>query len=185
MITILISKFVGELIEKESIYNALIIEAGFPYLSKEKSTQKDSVKNIMTLVTPDTCINLKSIQYEDGYYKIDHQAIKKLLDFPFKGFPVLKNRMFMGFVSRDKLQKYKTQHWMSDVWLSMDTNNRSSNIDDEQLVFVDNDYLRMSENQDVWVLLEYFKRLGLKYIFIVEKERLVGMVTKKDLLCRT
>ena len=185
MITILISKFVGELTEKESIYNALIIESGFPYLSKEKSTQKDIVKNILTLVTPDTCIHLNSNQYEDGYYKIDHQTIKTLLDFSFKGFPVLKNGLFMGFVPRDQLQKYKTLHWISEVWFSMDLQNVSNSIDDEQLVFVGNDYLRMSENQDVWVLLEYFKRLGLKYVFIVENQRLIGMVTKKDLLCRT
>lgn len=98
MITVLISKWVGDLLVPKGLYDSLIDLNGYPFLNPEETKIKHSLsRDVMT--SHDTMSYLRS----DGHTLTSLEEL--IVTLPFKGYPILdsKDNTIIGFIGRSEL----------------------------------------------------------------------------------
>ena len=182
VISLMISKFFGDWLNPDSISEGLIKLKGFPYLSQTQeyhlfSTAWSTMTNVSDLcVIPEKRLSLS--------------AIDALLEQGFSGFPIVKSdidMILLGYISADELkyavQKAKMDRRHCDAELICCF--ISDNPGREYINFspyTDKCPLVVSEKISSEVVIEMFRKLGLRYLIVADQGILKGLITKKDIL---
>ncbi|EFC37022.1 chloride channel ClC-3 [Naegleria gruberi] len=186
MLSVMFAKWVGDAFNRESIYELNIEMNQYPFLHNDEVDTDDTAKHIMTTH------KLKVIFVEGATVGEVRQSLLRE-GLKLYGFPIVDNsddRRVLGFITQAALQ---------DALL---TNDRRIN-DQTEIVFSD---LHKSERQISLInkidlssfldeipiqvptqmpgdrLYNMFRAMGVRYCLVLHNSKLVGIITKKDLV---
>lgn len=191
MVAVMTSKWVGDALGKEGIYDEHILLNGYPYLdTKEEFTHTTLAGDVMKPkrnAAPLTCIPKNGFTVGE---------IEQLLDdYRFNGFPVIvdeQSQMLTGFVSRRDL-KVAIHHGRlrddqivtaSKVYFSK----RPPTIGVDSIPplslrhILDASPFTASDVTPMETIIDMFRKLGLRQVLITHNGKLLGIITKKDVL---
>eukprot|EP00055_Hartaetosiga_balthica_P016283 m.102157 g.102157 ORF g.102157 m.102157 type:complete len:828 (-) comp9074_c0_seq3:1928-4411(-) len=195
MLAILISKWVGDAFNKEGIYDRHIAFKQYPFLdNKHQFVKNTQAKHVMQPPhdSGKTPIVLPTKGLTIGFLE------KILSSTKFIGFPVVDNTKDMrviGYTLRKELAA-KLEDYLEtevrdhgDICIFKEYVHES----DEQHHIVHADCLDLSDcvHEDVFqvaatmpvsTVLQLFRRLGVRQALVIHEGRLVGILTKKDLI---
>jgi chloride channel 3/4/5 len=184
MMTVLAAKWVGDY-KGKGVYDALIRLGGYPFLdSEDEYIGTETVQEAMTPFDKLEVITGMGLTVETL-----EQMIQK---GDYKGYPViqsLEDRKLIGYAGRAELRyalamarklpttTMQTQLIFMDPPADMDT---TTYIDLRP--WIESTPTTLPPVFTISLCVELFKKLGLRYVVINVGERVVGIVTKKDLL---
>ncbi|CAG8712094.1 uncharacterized protein OCT59_010038 [Rhizophagus irregularis] len=184
MTAIMISKWVADGIIKHGIYDLLIDLGGHPYL--DSKTEYDGANTTFT-TTLDLCQrDLEVIDVNDlntiGELK---NKLKKLSTSGYSdaGFPIVDNKILVGYIASTELEHALSLAHGSDnltrcYFKDENVIDKSANF----TAYVNQAPLTISKNASLEIVLELFKKLGLRYVIVVDRGQYVGVINKKRLL---
>lgn len=176
MISLMISKFVGDVFERHSIADKIIELNHYPYLDQKEEYDGDAkISEVMTPFAELIVISSKDASVEELERIISTTVVK--------GFPVVTEDAFVGFISRFELKQALAKYQGTSVKCDFVTPDRKST--DHQLYLnsvMDKSPIVVCEQFSLQVALELFKKIGMRYLVVVERGILRGIVTKKDIL---
>ncbi|KAI9138813.1 chloride channel [Paraphysoderma sedebokerense] len=165
MITVMTAKFVADAVGgKESIYDGLIRLNMYPYLdNKEEYIESYTAAQVMTraeqiVILTSTGMTLDSID-------------ELLHDTDYNGFPVVNNirdMLLVGYINRSEL-KYAAnrakKYGLADFreWM-------------------DHTPITLVPKFPMEMVIEMFRKMGLRYVLVTLDGKLYGIITKKDVL---
>jgi len=182
MIALMVAKWVGDAIGKESIYAALIHLNGYPFLdNREEYIHSTLVSQVMTRQEDMQVITATG-------HSVDSLA-DLLKQSDYKGFPVVESResmLLVGYCGHAELafalQQARTRQDIEDTssCIFADTEERRDVVDLRP--WTDLTPFACGPRFPMELVIELFRKMGLKYILVTQDGRLQGMLTKKDLL---
>ncbi|KAH6586293.1 hypothetical protein BASA50_000757 [Batrachochytrium salamandrivorans] len=184
MITVLVAKWVGDIYGKQGIYECLITLNGYPFLNpNEEYTHSTSAANVMT--------RLEDIETIATTGHTIDSLEEMLSSTKVKGFPVvtLQGSSTIGYIGRAELQfaieKAKADGGGVGTRIGLFTDSHA--LDDPLLAvdfrpWVDHTPVKIHPKFPVDMLVELFKKMGLRYVLVTRNGQLLGIITKKDLL---
>lgn len=203
MIAVLLAKWIGDVFGQRSIYDAWIRLNEYPYLDNRDdiAIPRVSAASIMTKVEEMTCIDAGR-----SYSVADLRDILRTTSF--RGFPVLRRRragslasqaettadqnVLLGYISRTELI-YALDHAGK---IGRDTSSASSattmcffmhhNDQDtagtiDMRPWMDQTPITLHASSSLQLAVSMFQKLGLRYLLLVERGSLKGLLTKKDI----
>lgn len=192
MVAIMTSKWVGDAFVKEGIYDGHIHLNGYPFLdSKEEFTHTTLAADVMRPRKNDpplSCITQDSFTVGD---------IEQLLEeTDFKGFPVIVDResqRLAGFVLRRDLNiaighaRARDEEVVSASSVYFLPNPPRYPPPGQPTALslrhiVDKSPIQITDAMPMETVVEMFRRLGLRQTLITHNGRLLGIITKKDVL---
>lgn len=192
MVAIMTSKWVGDAFVKEGIYDGHIHLNGYPFLdSKEEFTHTTLAADVMRPRKNDpplSCITQDNFTVGD---------IEQLLeDTDFKGFPVIVDResqRLAGFVLRRDLNiaighaRARDEEVVSASPVYFLPNPPRYPPPGQPTALslrhiVDKSPIQITDAMPMETVVEMFRRLGLRQTLITHNGRLLGIITKKDVL---
>ncbi|OON16746.1 CBS domain protein [Opisthorchis viverrini] len=192
MVAAMVSKWTGDRLTNGSIYEEHIRLNGYPYLCGHDELEHTWIAaDVMQPSDPDSPLLVLT---QDGMTVKDLEALLSLSDV--KGFPVVVSQhslYLVGWVTRRDLR------WTLDRERQLDTNIvedspvyfvSSADIapDDSDLPqlnlhsIVDLSPTTVTDQTPMDTVLDYFRKLGLRQILVTHNGRLLGILTKKDVL---
>ncbi|KAK9451365.1 chloride channel [Limtongia smithiae] len=187
MLSVLVSKWVGDAIERRGIYESWILFRGYPYLENEDEVVEDMpVSDIMKRVEDLVVLTATGC------------TIKKLEDIlatassrGYKGFPVVmdtKDYLLVGYISeyelRYALRQARTVALLTDnaeCYLGGVLPPSSDEFSADLREWVDRTPITLSHRSSLQLAVSAFQKLGLRYVLFTMKGRLQGMLTKNDI----
>ncbi|CAG8546478.1 15064_t:CDS:10 [Funneliformis mosseae] len=182
MTAIIISKWVADGIVKHGIYELLIDLVGHPFLNSNE-------EYVEATTTLELCQrDLEVIDVKDpntiGELKVKLKVLgKSMSGYSDAGFPIVDDSILVGYIASTELE-----HAINSLHSSDDTIRccfKEPPFDSESVnftVYTDQAPLTVSQNASLEVVLEMFKKLGLRYIIVVNCGQYVGVIHKKRLL---
>lgn len=190
MVASMTSKWVGDALGKEGIYDAHIQLNGYPYLdSKEEFTHTTLASDVMRPRRNDpplSVITQDSMTVEE----VDHV----LKSTSHNGFPVIVSResqYLVGFVLRRDLNlalsnALKNQDGIVYNSIVYFTNHVTENPNGPAPLklrkIIDMAPVTITDQTPMEMVVEMFRKLGLRQTLVTHKGRLLGILTKKDVL---
>ncbi|KAI8928769.1 chloride channel [Entophlyctis helioformis] len=185
MITILVAKWVADVHGKEGIYECLIRLNGYPFLSaNEEYTHSTAAAHVMT--------RLEDMEYVSATGHTIDSLDDLLRTTKCKGFPVvLPHRLqTIGYIGREELkfaiESAKQQANTSGTTLAILTDDPALDLDVSSAVdfrpWIDQTPFMVHPRFQVDMLVELFKKMGLRYSLVTRNGQLLGIITKKDIL---
>ncbi|TPX50469.1 hypothetical protein SeLEV6574_g00870 [Synchytrium endobioticum] len=190
MVTIMVAKFVGDAFGAGGIYDALVRLNSYPYLDPREEydgNKHDTAAGIMTRVQDIEVITAS------GHTVDSLDELLKTTDY--KGFPVVSGfpeLNLVGYAGRAELQyaldraRYQHDirgftpcHFECD---GPDDNAGAVDVRVDMRVWIDQTPVLVTPHYPIELVLELFAKLGLRYVVVAIDNRLVGLITKKDLL---
>jgi len=204
MIGVMLSKWVGDVFGLRSIYDAWIQLNEYPYIDNrdDVAVPQVPVASIMTKVGEMTCIDAsRSYSVED---------LRNLLrTTAFRGFPILRQHrpsaadrtsastprparnFLLGYISRIELS-YALDHarkldgtaspvrsaTMMCYFVHPNEHDQSTGIDLRP--WMDQTPITLHASSSLHLAVSMFQKLGLRYLLLVERGSLRGLLTKKD-----
>ncbi|KAJ3024116.1 hypothetical protein HKX48_006472 [Thoreauomyces humboldtii] len=186
MLTVMVAKFVSDALGTEGIYDALIRLNGYPFLdAKAEQIWNSAAGSVMTRVEDLVVIEANGCTIEN---------LEELLQSAtYKGYPVVQDTQSMlliGYAGRAEMR------YALDV--APDRPNRSladtelDNAVDELLddetpfldlsTWTDHTPMAISPHFPMEMVMELFKKMGLRYVIVSAEGKATGIITKKDLL---
>ncbi|KAI8807085.1 chloride channel [Cladochytrium replicatum] len=185
MITVMVAKMVADSFDKDGIFDGIIHLNGYPYLDhREEYTHDTYAGDIMTKVedlqiltaTGHTIDSLDEIHRNEDY----------------KGYPVVntvQDMQLIGYAGRAELRyALKEAQKRSDITGSVPVyfTDEFAFLDSSTFVdlrpWIDQTPTTLTTRCPIDLVVEMFKQLGLRYVLITKNGRLLGLITKKDLL---
>jgi chloride channel 3/4/5 len=183
MTGVLVAKWVGDAFNV-GIYDYYILVKQYPYLHEEPEDHMYEMR--AEEVMEDSLIVLE----EDGY------TVGSLLGFCkqylFYGFPIVTNShdgTLLGYLPRDKtmevlmhaLKEKRVRQKTQVVFFPPEEEDFDQTVMDLSDL-VDETVMRMVPSTPMDQVHNVFKSLGTRVVFLVARDRLVGVITKKNLL---
>ncbi|XP_063930538.1 H(+)/Cl(-) exchange transporter 3-like isoform X2 [Zophobas morio] len=186
MITIVTSKWIGDACGTSGIYDEHIRLKGYPFLdSKCEYSSTTTAREILHPQhnEPPLCVLLEKGNTVG--------SLKRLLkESPYKGFPLIDNlesRGSLGFVNRidlttaiEKISESTEVSEATSVCFTLKdwkTYNLCIN-----LAHINTIPIQVSEEMPLDMIVDLFRKLGVRYLLVVTHGELIGLITKKDLL---
>jgi chloride channel 3/4/5 len=184
MIAVMIGKWVGDAFDKRGIYESWIHFNGYPFLdnSEEAPIPDIPASQVMTRIedlvvltaTGHTIESLKSI----------------LATHPYRGFPVIsdpRQAILLGYISRAELaynlhtssQAPRNLPPETEVFFSHQSLADPHNTLDLR-PWMDQTPITLPSKSSLQLTVNYFQKLGLRYILFSSRGVLQGLLTKKD-----
>ncbi|KAI8911081.1 chloride channel [Gorgonomyces haynaldii] len=183
MLTVLVAKWVGDACGTHGIYDELIQLNGYPFLASERHDRfKLQANQVMTPVQDLDLVHIEGTTVQILQDLIQHTEVK--------GYPVVSGQTLtlVGYLSCSDLQyaldKFKDHPQFypeAHVLLEQDAFLDASNTLDMS-PFIEQTPITIPSGYPFEKILELFKKLGLRYVFVTKRGHLEGMITKKDLL---
>ncbi|KAK5946248.1 chloride channel [Knufia obscura] len=205
MIAVMLAKWVGDAFGPRSIYDAWIQLNEYPYIDNRDDVAAPAIPaaSIMTRTGDMTCINA------DRSYSLED--LRNLLrTTSFRGFPVLRQQrssstgsttshihkparnVLLGYISRTELS-YALDHaqnigghasaarsaTMMCYFMHSSEHERSTGIDLRP--WMDQTPITLHVGSSLQLAVSMFQKLGLRYLLLVERGSLRGLLTKKDI----
>nr|CAG8435974.1 10549_t:CDS:10 [Entrophospora candida] len=172
MITVMISKWVGDAFNKEGIYDGWIRMNEYPFLdSKEEYIYNTLASQVMTKVE-DLLVIVSA-----GYTLNSLETI--LNDTNYKGFPVVHS-------SDDLLLNEKAKKQGISSSCPCYFSNNLPILDSSEFVdfrpWMDQTPITVSHKFPMEMVIELFRKMGLRYVLVTKNGQLLGLITKKDVL---
>ncbi|TGZ68542.1 hypothetical protein CRM22_004216 [Opisthorchis felineus] len=192
MVAAMVSKWTGDRLTNGSIYEEHIRLNGYPYLCGHDELEHTWIAaDVMQPSDPDSPLLVLT---QIGMTVKDLETLLSLSDV--KGFPVVVSQhslYLVGWVTRRDLR------WTLDRERQLDTNI----VEDSPVYFVsstdvapdDSDFPQLNlhsivdlspttvtDQTPMDTVLDYFRKLGLRQILVTHNGRLLGILTKKDVL---
>jgi chloride channel 3/4/5 len=186
MIAVMISKWVGDAISPQGIYESWIHFNGYPFLDNRDDN---------SAAVPDVPASHVMTRIEDLVVitATGHtiQSLKHLLnENQYRGFPVIDNprdAILLGYISRTELD-FALQSALTSRNLPAET---ETNFSHQPLAdpattldmrpWMDQTPITLNAKASFGLTVNMFQRLGLRYVIFVEKGGLRGLMTKKDI----
>ncbi|BFZ15227.1 hypothetical protein BsWGS_18266 [Bradybaena similaris] len=184
------SKWVGDALGKEGIYDAHIALNGYPFLgSKEEFTHTTIAADVM-----------KPRRYESSLSVITQDSmtveeVENLMSYTeHNGFPVVvskESRYLVGFVLRRDLilaiaSARKTSEGVVSNSIVYFTSsipiNHSGPAPLKLWKILDMAPVTITDQTPMEIVVEMFRKLGIRQTLVTHKGRLLGIITKKDVL---
>ncbi|KAI9202265.1 chloride channel [Polychytrium aggregatum] len=185
MITIMISKWVANAYDKEGIYDGLIRLYGYPFLdSREEYKLGTVVTEVMAPVEELETISANGETIEG----LDHL----LQSTDFKGYPIVNSKqelVLVGFVGRAEL-RFALDRARNKPGVTNDTIccfSESWPYTDcpeflDMRPWIDQTPMSVPPQFPIELVVELFKKMGLRYLVVTKHGRLHGFLTKKDVI---
>lgn len=173
MLSVLLAKAVGDSLN-EGIYDLQILLKGYPFLHEE-----------LEVIFTERCCDVM----ETCLITVDIGLVPRIIDiremlqsFRYRGFPLVDNGHFLGYIRRAKLEQLLVQ---------LTTLGRASHDDvyaQELIQCTDTTVMRMVPDAPLSQAHQVFKQLGCQYIFMVglglesDRDTLLGVISKKSFL---
>lgn len=193
MAAVMTSKWVGDAFGKEGIYDGHIHLNGYPFLdSKEEFTHTTLATDVMRPRRTDPPL---TTILEEGMTVGDIESIIKSTNY--NGFPVINNResqRLVGYVYRRDLivaienarQRDEGVISTSEVFFKIDTysNSIGERVRTKVTLFniVDFSPITVTDHTPMEIVVEIFRKLGIRQALVVHGGKLLGIITKKDVL---
>ncbi|XP_022324151.2 H(+)/Cl(-) exchange transporter 4-like isoform X2 [Crassostrea virginica] len=190
MVASMTSKWVGDALGKEGIYDAHIQLNGYPYLdSKEEFTHTTLASDVMRPRRNDPPL---SVITQDSMTVEEVEHVMKSTSH--NGFPVIVSResqYLVGFVLRRDLNlaisnALKLQDGIVYNSIVYFTNHVTENPNDPAPLklrkIIDMAPVTITDQTPMEMVVEMFRKLGLRQTLVTHKGRLLGILTKKDVL---
>ncbi|XP_022324150.2 H(+)/Cl(-) exchange transporter 4-like isoform X1 [Crassostrea virginica] len=198
MVASMTSKWVGDALGKEGIYDAHIQLNGYPYLdSKEEFTHTTLASDVMR----PRCARYGSAVRNDPPLSVitqDSMTVEEvehvMKSTSHNGFPVIVSResqYLVGFVLRRDLNlaisnALKLQDGIVYNSIVYFTNHVTENPNDPAPLklrkIIDMAPVTITDQTPMEMVVEMFRKLGLRQTLVTHKGRLLGILTKKDVL---
>ncbi|KAJ3098681.1 glycerol ethanol, ferric requiring protein [Phlyctochytrium planicorne] len=197
MITLMVAKLSGDAFGKGGVTDVQIQRRKLPFLDGTEDMIVGSPA--FELMTP---VEELTILREEGMPLSELEQV--VMESDYKGYPIVDNmqeRSFVGYVARSDLKMAivhaKDQEAISDntrVSFRSHVSRRGRLQEDEEHLpeyrdgvilltsFVNLTPFSVHPNVQVELVMDMFKKLGPRYIMVLENDRLEGLITKKDLL---
>ena len=181
--TVMVANWVGNAFFKESIYDGLVKLNGYPYLHvKEDYTHNATASGVMTHVSDVDVLS-------SNQYTIE-SLDSMLTQTDYQGFPVVSSPLdlnVIGYAGKAELlyalSRAKTRpgiHQDTPCHFSEDLPFRNTFVDLKP--WVDSTPFTLHPKFPMEMVLELFRKMGLRYVLITRNGKLEGIITKKDLL---
>lgn len=185
------AKWVGDSLHKEGIYDAHIHLNGYPYLDcKEEFTHTTLAADVMKPRGHDTLCTVT----QDSMTVGDIETL--LRDTDHNGFPVIiskESQFLVGFVlRRDLIIALSNARKMNDgivsksiVYFSNTGPNAGKSFGPEPLKLrkiVDMAPVTITDQTPMETVIDMFRKLGLRQTLVTRNGRVLGIITKKDIL---
>lgn len=193
MAAVMTSKWVGDAFGKEGIYDGHIHLNGYPFLdSKEEFTHTTLATDVMRPRRNDPPL---TTIVEEGMSVGDIESVIK--STKYNGFPVINNRdsqRLVGYVYRRDLivalenarQRDEGVISTSQVYFKIDTSSTSmgERVQTKVTLFniVDFSPITVTDHTPMEIVVEIFRKLGIRQALVVHGGKLLGIITKKDVL---
>jgi len=190
MLSIMVSKWVGDALVAPSIYDNLIELNDYPFLdNKREYIHTEGINHILEK-------KLELIKSEEpNTVGVIRQKLTSLAEsgYPDGGFPILDGSNLVGYIAANDLEHALEESTMADDSAPcffrpvsqpcggdafFDTNVTVNDM----TAYVDQAPLTISINASMEVVLELFIKLGVRYLCVMEHSKFVGVIYKKRLL---
>ena len=184
MVSVMISKWVGDAFSRRGIYESWIHFNEYPYID-----------NSDEMVIPDVPASHIMTRIEDlvvltatGHTIASLNAI--LESNPYRGFPVIsdpRDAVFLGYISRAELTYNLSAATAPPRSLPLETEaffthqplaDPRSTLDLRP--WMDQTPLTLPSRTNLHLVVSYFQKLGLRYVLFSDRGVLQGLLTKKD-----
>jgi chloride channel 3/4/5 len=184
MIAVMIAKWVGDALGKRGIYEAWIAFNEYPFLDNrdDRPIPDIPVSQIMTRME-----DLIAIFAED---QNTISSLRRLLDnYSYRGFPVVSNAedtVLLGFISRTELSfaltSAITTRSLDEQTQCFFSHQPTANVETtlDLRPWMDQTPITLNSAIGLELCVNYFQRLGLRYLGFCDRGVLKGMLTKKD-----
>ena len=185
MISIMISKWVSDAIERDSIYDTCIRLLEYPYLHHKKPQLINiSLSTVMEVSVP--IIQMGKIY---SFYELELKLKDLKYRFPSEdgGFPIIQDDLFKGYICQSDLEHalYMIRQENND-WVYQRISVSNGCPSDKQVFdlssWMDESPLMVSSASSLELVLELFVKLGIKTLVIVDSGKFAGLIHKKQLL---
>jgi chloride channel 3/4/5 len=183
MLAVMVSKWVADAFNKDGIYDEQIILNGYPFLDNKRD-YRFSTQAIDVMSTRDLCVLTES-----GHTIGDLRGL--LTSRKYAGFPIVNNATDMdvrGYITRAELRaaldKATTQLNMPPTSVcyfgDLPPSSKANGVD--MTLWTDAAPLTVVDHTTTNIVYDLFKKMGLRVVLVVAAGRLVGIITKKDVL---
>ncbi|PHH62556.1 hypothetical protein CDD81_6942 [Ophiocordyceps australis] len=185
MVAVMLSKWVGDGIERRGIYEAWIDFHGYPLLDHDEDACHVPDVPAARIMTP---IDDLVVLVAAGHTLASLDAL--LAQHPHRGFPVVldaSSKLLLGYISRAELS-YSIHAAMDPPrCLAADAPALFAHeplADADAALdlrpWMDQTPLTLPSRTALHLVVAYFQRLGLRYVLLVDRGVLQGLLTKKD-----
>lgn len=187
MVAVMLSKWVGDAFSRRGIYEAWIHFNEYPYLdnSEEMQFQIPDVPAAQVMTRIEDLVVLTATGHTVA-------SLRRILDaHPYRGFPIVsdpRDAILLGYISRAELD-YTLQAAVQPP--------RSLPPDETEAFFahqpladprttldlrpwIDQTPLTLPSRSSLHLVVNYFQKLGLRYVLFSDRGVLQGLLTKKD-----
>ncbi|KAI0079343.1 Cl-channel protein [Panus rudis PR-1116 ss-1] len=183
MISVMVSKWIGDALGKDGIYSVWIAMKQYPWLPPDE--YRDQGGTAAQIAKP--AENLIVIRDEElSTLKSLHEFLK---DHVFHGYPVLRDEMLLGYTVREKVKTFIEPLVEEDAASS--TNRRctfskavaSADPDAVDLSgLLDDTVLQLRKEVPLQLVVNMFQKMNMRHILFSRKGKLTGLVTKTDIV---
>ncbi|GAU98531.1 hypothetical protein RvY_09664 [Ramazzottius varieornatus] len=191
MAAVMTSKWVGDILMKEGIYELLINMNGYPFLDNKLDFHHTTVAADVMRPRPTEKDPLWALPQDS----MTVEELEHVVHSGPNGFPIVvsrENQYLVGFVLRKELQ----------VALEASRHPNSGIVSSSRVYFVEhcttNDYIgpkplvlssmvdyapiTIIDQTPMETVIDLFRKMGLRQTLVTHKGRLLGIITKKDVL---
>ncbi len=185
MLSVMVSKWVADALNKEGIYDEHIALNGYPFLDNKRE-YRFTTQAIDVMSTRDLCVVT-----EVGHTIGDLKGL--LASHKYAGFPIVNNTTDMnvrGYITRAELRAAldralgPTQTFTATTacyFADLPPSTKAHGLD--MAPWMDAAPLTVVDHTTTNIVFDLFKKMGLRVVLVVtEESRLVGIITKKDVL---
>ncbi|KAK0393849.1 hypothetical protein QR680_000430 [Steinernema hermaphroditum] len=193
MVAVMFAKWVGDAICNLGIYDAHIELNGYPFLDNKGEYPYSTVAGQVMKPGAAGSDGLR-VMYQDSMTVGDIEMLLRETDF--NGFPVVvseENMFLVGFCTRRDIQlalasARKTESYVvtsSTVVFTNTTSEQSTSGDPAPLKLrklMDLAPMTITDQTPMETVIDMFRKLGLRQVLVTKNGRLLGIITKKDIL---
>eukprot|EP00736_Rhodelphis_marinus_P013749 Rmarinus@m.20293 len=187
MVGVLLSKWVGDALTRDGIYDEHIRLQGYPFLNCDRNLALEA-KAEDVMVSSDLCVIPAESATVGRLYEL-------MQSNSYQGYPVVtsgKDMHVVGYISRTALvQALRQAHDMTVDALPVSTKclfDTPRNLSRDSIDYIDmrpwmdQFPIQISESTDINRVYQLFRSLGLRFVLVTHRGVLVGIIKKKDLI---
>eukprot|EP00123_Amoebidium_parasiticum_P015351 comp22922_c0_seq1/m.36279 comp22922_c0_seq1/g.36279 ORF comp22922_c0_seq1/g.36279 comp22922_c0_seq1/m.36279 type:complete len:796 (-) comp22922_c0_seq1:461-2848(-) len=186
MVAVLTSKWVGDATGTEGIYDEHIKLRGYPYLDARTEYHHDLCAGDVMHPRdgePPLCVLTVNGNTLGSLLKL-------LEDTPYKGYPLIDTedkRALMGYVNRTELQQMLASASNSvdpdtRCYFTTSPALRSAQAYVDLRRALDRSPIQVVDDTPMEIVIDLFRKMGLRYVLVTAGGELAGVITKKDIL---
>ncbi|KAI9598161.1 chloride channel [Syncephalis fuscata] len=173
MVAVMISKWVGDAFGEGGLDDAIIRLKGYPYLDDSNNEDLHSDRPVERVMTR---MEDMVVLFERGHVISEIEDLLESTEY--NGFPIVKSIQDMklvGYIIREDL---KTALEQSCVFVDEPSTAECINF----YPWINETPLTVKPTFPMSSVVDMFTKMGLRFVLVIEQGRLLGLVTKKDVM---